>query len=539
MALVWVNAAIIVRLVQAAGSLVLSPAAPGLRLVPMADETANYAQIWLRRFAVVTVYGYLSLQGALLLGLPSAAYRTLLTLLGLLVTLLLVVIVLQNRVAIAVQIRGEATAGALRNVRARLAQVWHLLAISYVFLLFAIWTLHVEGGLVYVLQGTGLTAVVLVLTGLALGLLDRVFRHGLRVPPDLQARFPGLEARANRYVPGVQLLLRWMIYALALLAVLQAWGVQSFVWLSSEPAQVLGATAMRILGIVALSLAAWELASLFMEAYLNNQEPRGRRRVRTARAQTLLSVARKALAVALISVATLLILSELGVNIAPLLATAGVLGLAVGFGSQKLVQDVITGAFILLEDLFSVGDVIKVGDTAGLVEAVSIRNVRLRDLAGTVHTIPFSAISTVSNLTKEFSYYVFDVGVAYREDVDQVMDVLREIGVELQADEKFATLILQPLEVFGVDAFGDSAVIIKARIKTLPIQQWTVGREFNRRLKKRFDALDIEIPFPHQTIYFGADKSGNAPAARVRIRAADGPAPLGAETMIAAADATR
>ena len=186
-ALVWVNAAIIVRLVQAAGSLVLSPAAPGLRLVPMADETANYAQIWLRRFAVVTVYGYLSLQGALLLGLPSAAYRTLLTLLGLLVTLLLVVIVLQNRVAIAVQIRGEATAGALRNVRARLAQVWHLLAISYVFLLFAIWTLHVEGGLVYVLQGTGLTAVVLVLTGLALGLLDRVFRHGLRV----SARPPG------------------------------------------------------------------------------------------------------------------------------------------------------------------------------------------------------------------------------------------------------------------------------------------------------------------------------------------------------------
>ena len=315
--------------------------------------------------------------------------------------------------------------------------------------------------------------------------------------------------------------------------------MQSFVWLSSEPAQVLGATAMRILGIVALSLAAWELASLFMEAYLNNQEPRGRRRVRTARAQTLLSVARKALAVALISVATLLILSELGVNIAPLLATAGVLGLAVGFGSQKLVQDVITGAFILLEDLFAVGDVIKVGDTAGLVEAVSIRNVRLRDLAGTVHTIPFSAISTVSNLTKEFSCYVFDVGVAYREDVDQVMDVLREIGEELQADEKFATLILQPLEVFGVDAFGDSAVIIKARIKTLPIQQWTVGREFNRRLKKRFDALDIEIPFPHQTIYFGADKSGNAPAARVRIRAADSPAPLGAETMIAAVDATR
>jgi len=201
----------------------------------------------------------------------------------------------------------------------------------------------------------------------------------------------------------------------------------------------------------------------------------------------------------------------------PGLLLFGVFGVAIGFGSQKLVQDIITGVFILLGDMMSVGDVVKLGDRAGLVEAISIRNVRLRDLSGTVHTIPFSSISSVSNLTKDFSYYVFDIGVAYREDVDQVMDVLKEIGDQLQQDPNVGPLILAPLEVLGVDSFGDSAVVVKARIKTVPIQQWTVGRAFNRRIKQRFDELGIEIPFPHRTIYFGQDKQDQAPPARVQL----------------------
>jgi small conductance mechanosensitive channel len=201
-----------------------------------------------------------------------------------------------------------------------------------------------------------------------------------------------------------------------------------------------------------------------------------------------------------------------------------VLGLAVGFGSQKLVQDLITGFFILLEDVFSVGDVIKVGDTAGLVEAVSIRNVRLRDLSGTVHTLPFSTISTISNLTKGFSYYVYDIGVAYREDVDRVIEVIQQVGDEMREDEYFGELILDKLEVFGLDRFDDSAVVVKGRIKTLPIRQWEVGREFNRRIKRRFDDLAIEIPFPHHTVYFGVDKQGEAPPAHLQVEAAFAPA---------------
>lgn len=279
--------------------------------------------------------------------------------------------------------------------------------------------------------------------------------------------------------------------------------------------------------MLVVSVILWELASSAIERYLNATDKDGHIVERSARAKTLLPLARNVLLVVMIVVVGMVVLSELGVNIAPLLAGAGVIGLAVGFGAQKLVQDVITGAFILFENTFSVGDVISVGGHAGVVEGMTVRSVRLRDLAGTVHTLPFSSVDKISNLTKDFSYYVNDLGVAYREDTDQVIEVCKEVVEELRADPEYGPDILEPLEVLGVDRFADSAVIVKTRIKTKPIKQWFVGREFNRRLKKRFDALGIEIPFPHQTVYFGEDKSGRAPPARVlmeKLQSADGEA---------------
>jgi small-conductance mechanosensitive channel len=325
---------------------------------------------------------------------------------------------------------------------------------------------------------------------------------------------------------------RGLILLIAGVLVLQAWGVNAAGWFWDGPGQIVLQAAGSLALTLLVALVVWEGTSQAIANYLAEHDGRGTRRVRSARTRTLLSVARTALLVTLSVVVLLIVLSELGVNIAPLLATAGVLGLAVGFGAQKLVQDVITGFFMLLEDVFSVGDVIQVGDRSGLVEAVTIRNVRLRDVSGTVHTIPFSTIDRVSNLTREFSFYVFDLGVAYREDVDQVMDTLREIGAGLRRDPYFSALIIDDLEVFGVDAFGDSAVVIKGRIKTLPIKQWEVGRELNRRIKRRFDELGIEIPFPHRTLYFGVDKAGDAPPVRVRAsgdRAEGGRTPMNAD----------
>jgi small conductance mechanosensitive channel len=193
-------------------------------------------------------------------------------------------------------------------------------------------------------------------------------------------------------------------------------------------------------------------------------------------------------------IALFLILAELGVNIAPLLAGAGVIGLAIGFGSQRLVQDIITGMFVLFSDTLRVGDVVEVAGRSGVVEAVAVRTIVLRDYGGNVHTIPYSAINTVTNLTKDFSYAVFEVGVSYRASVDEVIQVLHDLGAEMRQDPHFRRLILAPLEVAGVDRFTDTAVVIKARFKTRPLRQWDVAREFNRRIKNRFDELGIGFP---------------------------------------------
>jgi len=221
------------------------------------------------------------------------------------------------------------------------------------------------------------------------------------------------------------------------------------------------------------------------------------------RADTLTHVVRDVARVFIVAVGTMMILSEVGIDLKPLLAAAGFSGLAIGFGAQSLVKDVISGFFILLEDSISVGDVVEVAGVSGLVEEVKLRTITLRDLAGNVHIVPNGIVDRVKNMTKGYSYYVFDIGVAYREDVDRVMAVLSEIAAELQADPLYAVDILEPLEMLGVDRFDDSAVVIKCRIKTKPIQQWRVGREMNRRIKKVFDARGIEIPFPHRTLYWG------------------------------------
>ncbi len=235
------------------------------------------------------------------------------------------------------------------------------------------------------------------------------------------------------------------------------------------------------------------------------------------RADTLASVVRVGLTIAIMAVGLVSILGELGVQIGPVLAAAGVVGLAVGFGAQQLVQDVISGFFILLEDQIRVGDVVEIAGKSGLVERVTLRTVVLRDASGHVHYVRNGQIGTVTNMTKEFSYYLMDMGVAYREDVDQVMAVMREVDADLRADAKFGPDILEPIDILGLDRFADSAVIVKARLKTKPIRQWAIGREYNRRLKKRFDAEGIEIPFPHMTLYMGQDKQGGAPSLNVSL----------------------
>jgi len=264
-----------------------------------------------------------------------------------------------------------------------------------------------------------------------------------------------------------------------------------------------------VLALVAIGVARWITRRLFEKFASKDGEAR-------KRADTLAGVVGALVTVTAVVLAVIMVLEELGVAIGPALAAVGIVGVAVGFGSQYLVRDIISGFFILMDNQIRVGDVVDIGKS-GLVEKVGLRVTVLRDLSGNVHYVRNGEISIVTNMTKEFSYYLFDIGVAYREDVDEVISVIRLVDQGMRESE-LKDDILEPIEILGLDKFGDSAIIIKARTKTRPIRQWAVGREFNRRLKKAFDERGIEIPFPHITLYPGQEKSGGAPPLHVAVR---------------------
>lgn len=265
----------------------------------------------------------------------------------------------------------------------------------------------------------------------------------------------------------------------------------------------------RVLLVCALAWVLFKLLNLSLNKLASRATARGdseaahASREHQKRIETILSIAKKTGRVSIWCFVIMLLLMQVGLNVAPLIAGAGIVGLAVGFGAQELVRDVITGFFMLLENQVRVGDVAIVNGTGGLVEHISLRTVVLRDLSGVVHVFQNGKISTLSNMTKDWSAMVFEIGVAYKENTDRVSRVMQEVADELQADEAFSSKILEPMEIFGIESFDDSAVTLKARLKTQPIEQWTVGREYRRRLKFAFDAQNIEIPFPHRTLYWG------------------------------------
>ena len=482
--------------------MVLAPSAPSLRLVPLSSELAHSSYIWIRRGVTVALVLYLLASIALLFGLPPVVFDGFEYLLLLILEVMLIVLILKNRSAVAEWIRRvdpqSEPSAAGQAIRRSLAAVWHIAAIFYVMAFAFIRWQRIEGGFTYLVRSTLLSALVVFAAWLSVKGLSRVAKRFLTAGEEPYRKFPSLKHRVKNYLPAVFRIIRGALILAVILSVLEAWKLDAYSWLTTPVGSRILSVFFSILLVVSVAVAIWEAVNMATERYLAETEESGKTPDQSARARTLLPLMRKALMLVLSIIVALIVLSEIGVHIGPLLAGAGIIGLAIGFGAQKLVQDVITGIFILVEDL-------------------SIRSIRLRDLSGNVHTIPFSSVDTVTNMTKLYSYYLLNIGVAYREDTDEVANVCRQIVEEMRAEPEYGPEILEPLEVLGVDQFADSAVIIKARIKTRPIKQWIVGREFNRRMKKRFDELGIEIPFPHQTVYFGADKKGEAPPAHVDL----------------------
>jgi len=302
----------------------------------------------------------------------------------------------------------------------------------------------------------------------------------------------------------------------------EAQSVSSMIeWLKTDGLKWLMTTGLQIVVVLILMFIAIKIAR-YLVGRLGDRRKKGRDVEYKKRMDTLSEIIGDLLMIIIVIVAAMTVLNQLDIKVGPLLAAAGVAGVAVGFGAQHLIKDVINGFFILLDDQIRVGDVVDVGGKAGIVEKVTLRLTILRDLAGNVHFVRNGEITLVTNMTKEYSRYVFEIGVAYREDVDEVIRVVKEVDENLRNDPEYKNDILEPIEILGLDQFANSAVVIKARTKTKPIRQWAVGREFNRRLKKRFDEEDIEIPFPHVTLYMGQDKKGQAPPLNVAMNKNEG-----------------
>jgi moderate conductance mechanosensitive channel len=488
--MVW--AVIEARMVLAVAKAVLAPPnwpSP----IPAGEETRSYLMIWVRRFAFWGFLGFATIEAAWWLGAPGGILAMIEKAIGIALAALAIVFVLQNRTAVANWIAGDRSGSALgwTRLRRHLGDIWHVLAIVYIVAVLIVFSLHQEGGSVFVLRATALS----LLANAAARLLaygnDRLSRRGFAIASDLKERFPLLEERANRYLHLLIKLVTVAIYVFAALAVMQAWGIAAFDWFRTEFGRRATGGMLSIAVVLAVSLAVWEVFSAAIERNLAGlAQARNRRR-------TLLPLLRTSALCVIVIVAGLTVLSQLGINIAPLLAGAGVIGLAVGFGSQALVKDVITGLFILMEDQIAVGDIVDLGkEHAGVVEAISIRTIRLRDLSGIVHTVPFSEVTSVKNLTKDFSFVVARVAIAYRENIDEVVELLRGVCNELAEDAELGPFILERFDYLGVDSLNEFSLVLIFRVRTLPAKQWAVGRALNRRIKMAFDAHGITIRDP-------------------------------------------
>ena len=474
-------------------------------IISTSEETAAYTEIWTRRLVAVGVTGITFANVALLLGLHRGGYLALVRLAMLAVHLLVVVVILQCRRPVAHMIRARhGSEGAWASLRNRVAGLWHYLAIAVVMALWLVWALNIRNGYSLLLQYfVGTVAVLLIARVVSMVLLSLIDR-GFRINADILQRFPGLETRANRYLPLLRQVASGVVMVIAAVALLQVWGVDAIVWFYGGQIGSRLVSAAVTIGIAAIVAAAvWEASNALMDHKLSALTREGQA-ARAARLRTFQPMLRTALLCVIVAVVALTALSEIGVNVAPLLAGAGIVGIAIGFGSQKLVQDLITGLFLLLENVVQVGDFVTVSGLAGTVENVSIRTIRLRAGDGSVHIVPFSAVTSVTNASRGAGNAAVNVSVSYKEDTDQVSELLKDIVKEMREEAEYKPLIRSDLELWGVDKVDGTMATIVGQIRCTHGGRWPVQREFNRRMKLRFQENGIDIASNSQTILLQA-----------------------------------
>ena len=489
------DAYVVSRIIVSLSTMLVSPTMPRLRLLHVSDWAAGFLTRWIRRILIVGVTGYVIAEVGLLFGMYQTAHDALLKLFALAVHGCLIAAVLQARSHVAALIRApRGLPGVWASLLNRLADIWHLIAIFYLAALWLVWAVELRNGYVRLVHFFLVTSAILLAARLAgivlIGSLDRA----LRFSTAQSAQHPGFAERAMLYQPVLRAGISAVLAVLTVVALFEAWGLGPVDWLVRNGLGGRVASAITVIVItVALAALAWEVANAAIAQHLARLAAEAHL-ARAGRLRTLLPLLRTMLLVAVLLIVALVVLSELGINVAPLLAGAGVIGIAVGFGSQKLVQDLITGLFLLLENAMQVGDIVTLGGLTGTVEALSIRTIRLRALDGSVHIVPFSAVTTVTNQTRDYGYALLDISVGLNEEPGGVITVMRDLAAEMRRDPKWASLVLDELDVMGIEKFIDTAWVLRVRMKTQPASRWSVGRELNRRIKLRFDELAIESP---------------------------------------------
>ncbi|WP_321793649.1 mechanosensitive ion channel domain-containing protein [Caballeronia sp. J97] len=501
------------RAIVIVSGFLVAPRAPGLRLIQMRDFYAAYTHRWVQRIVCVGGAGIALANAAEPLGLSGDARIAILKFVLLIVHLMIAFVIFESRTSVAERIRQRARAN--RSVRLFgnwVADVWAGVAIFFVIALWFVWALDVQNGYRTLFHLGGVSLLVLVgarvLAIVTFGALARAFH---RDDEDDLAGESIARRRAYRYYPALRRVVQAFISVVTVVALLQVWHIDILRFFTAGGIGNRLASALVTIVIAAVfAVLVWEAANIVVERRLEQWTASGER-LRAARLRTLLPMMRTGLFIVIAMVVVLTGLSELGVNTAPLLASASIFGVALGFGSQKLVQDLITGIFLLMENAMQVGDWVTLAGVSGTVEYLSIRTVRLRGGDGSLYTVPFSSVSTVNNTNRGIGNAAVRVSIALGQDVDLAISTLKEIGAALRDDEAFRDGILSDFSFWGVDAVDGSTVTLAGQIQCRDSARWPVQREFNRRILNEFTARGIEIANPQRNfvIVNGGNQDGN------------------------------
>lgn len=525
------NAFFLTHLFQIGIGLLFADNRPALRLLPVSDQVATY---WTRRLVAVTLwlgYGVMLAVPLANVGVSYTVGRTVKFLVIFAVFLYLLFLVRGNRSSVRRGIRAyaEGLPGELsRRALQALAGIWDLLATVYLVVVFLIWLSRPFDAFAIVMRSTGLSLLIVGAGFFLSALVTRTIKGGVRLPDDLRAKLPALQGRLNAFIPRILQIFRILVFLCTVLLLLDVWGAISFIdWLGSDSGRSFIGHYFSAFLVVVVAFFIWLAVMAWIDLRLREHSGY----VVTARVRTLFQLFRNAFTVIILVMGTLLALSEIGVDIGPLIAGAGVVGLAISFGAQTLVKDIITGAFCQIENAINEGDVVTVGGITGVVERLTVRSVRLRDLDGVTHIVPFSSVDTVSNFMRDFGYHVSVIGVSYDTDIKKAKAAMQEAFDRLRKSD-YGTSILEDLEMHGVTEFADSSINIRVRIKTVPGDQWATGRAYNEFVKEVFDEWGIEIPFPQVTYHSSTPPVVGESASQMTKRAHDDvdDAPTGAQS---------